>query len=449
MKTLLWNFSWRIIRNTLCYSCCVTVYFVNVWLFKYNKYEENRLVVSYSTIKDEFTKQLTDVKYGDSFAYFVYKQPNNRGSKKEIKKQKRKVTSLNTIETLRYAGTEHLIWNPCKSRAFCSMHWSIAVRAIHERRMDQSRSRDRNLLPPFHGGCSRVGRCSHVYWRRVSIPFLGYRVIVLREHWWRISKCVRWLVVVNRHWSIVVNRQGPMLIVSVNLLPMHRHLQLFTSGGGSTVKSPVGVVFYFRTEYSLIWRDALKRRQHGVSLDMRRDHALVRRRTFPSGLVDEWYRNWLVKGSSYLTNSMIGFTTHMLGSHCWSRRRVTRHFTEILGTPRVSYTFHDTTLRPRLAHYTDISPLLCFLNPCLRLCRCIKAFSLIKKAFPLSPAYRSFPRLPPGWNVRCCPINSSLGPMWSVRRIGTHITCGRSRRRALGSCPGLLQGNQLCRRRNG
>lgn len=80
-----------------------------MWLFKYNKYEENRLVLSYSTIKDEFTKQLTDVKYGDSFAYFVYKQPNNRGSKKEIKKQKRKVTSLNTIETLRYAGTEHLI----------------------------------------------------------------------------------------------------------------------------------------------------------------------------------------------------------------------------------------------------------------------------------------------------------------------------------------------------
>lgn len=80
-----------------------------MWLFKYNKYEENRLVVSYSTIKDEFTKQLTDVKYGDSFVYFVYKQPNNRGSKKEIKKQKRKVTSLNTIETLRYAGTEHLI----------------------------------------------------------------------------------------------------------------------------------------------------------------------------------------------------------------------------------------------------------------------------------------------------------------------------------------------------
>lgn len=80
-----------------------------MWLFKYNKYEENRLVLSYSTIKDEFTKQLTDVKYGDSFVYFVYKQPNNRGSKKEIKKQKRKVTSLNTIETLRYAGTEHLI----------------------------------------------------------------------------------------------------------------------------------------------------------------------------------------------------------------------------------------------------------------------------------------------------------------------------------------------------
>lgn len=80
-----------------------------MWLFKYNKYEENRLVLSYSTIKDEFTKQLTDVKYGDSFVYFVNKQPYNRGSKKEIKKQKRKVTSLNTIETLRYAGTEHLI----------------------------------------------------------------------------------------------------------------------------------------------------------------------------------------------------------------------------------------------------------------------------------------------------------------------------------------------------
>ena len=60
-----------------------------MWLFKYNKYEENRLVVSYSTIKDEFTKQLPDVKYGDSFVYFVKKQPYNRGSKKEIKKKEK------------------------------------------------------------------------------------------------------------------------------------------------------------------------------------------------------------------------------------------------------------------------------------------------------------------------------------------------------------------------
>lgn len=145
MKTLLWNFSWRIIRNTLCYSCCVTVYFVNMWIFKCNKYEENSLVVSYSTTKDEFTKQLPDVKYGDSFAYLCINSHIIEGVKRKWKtKDKSDKFKYHWKFTLRRHRTLDL--KHVQITCLCSMHWSIAVRAIHERRMGQSRSRDSNLL---------------------------------------------------------------------------------------------------------------------------------------------------------------------------------------------------------------------------------------------------------------------------------------------------------------
>lgn len=145
MKTLLWNFSWRIIRNTLCYSCCVTVYFVNMWIFKCNKYEENSLVVSYSTTKDEFTKQLPDVKYGDSFAYLCINSHIIEGVKRTWKtKDKSDKFKYDWNFTLRRHRTLDL--KHVQITCLCSMHWSIAVRAIHERRMGQSRSRDSNLL---------------------------------------------------------------------------------------------------------------------------------------------------------------------------------------------------------------------------------------------------------------------------------------------------------------
>ena len=145
MKTLLWNFSWRTIRNTLCYSCCVTVYFVNMWIFKCNKYEENSLVVSYSTTKDEFTKQLPDVKYGDSFAYLCINSHIIEGVKRtwktKDKSDKFKYDWNFTLRRHRILDLKHV-----QITCLCSMHWSIAVRAIHERRMGQSRSRDSNLL---------------------------------------------------------------------------------------------------------------------------------------------------------------------------------------------------------------------------------------------------------------------------------------------------------------
>ena len=145
MKTLLWNFSWRIIRNTLCYSCCVTVYFVNMWIFKCNKYEENSLVVSYSTTKDEFTKQLPDVKYGDSLTYLCINSHIIEGVKRTWKtKDKSDKFKYDWNFTLRRHRTLDL--KHVQITCLCSMHWSIAVRAIHERRMGQSRSHDRNLL---------------------------------------------------------------------------------------------------------------------------------------------------------------------------------------------------------------------------------------------------------------------------------------------------------------
>lgn len=61
-----------------------------MWLFKSNKYEENRPVVSYSTIKDEFTKQLPDVKYGDCFAYLCINSHIIEGVKKEMKNKRQK-----------------------------------------------------------------------------------------------------------------------------------------------------------------------------------------------------------------------------------------------------------------------------------------------------------------------------------------------------------------------